>query len=51
MKVSSIDVIQLACPLAEEAYDVTARWSDFTLVLVESLETNRDSGSIRELSI
>jgi len=40
MKISNIDVIQLTCPLEEEAYDATARWKDFNLVLVKVTTSN-----------
>ena len=40
MKISNIDVIQLTYPLEEEAYDATARWRDFNLILVKVTTSN-----------
>lgn len=40
MKVSDIEVFKLTCPLEEEAYDATARWRSFNLVLVKVTTSN-----------
>lgn len=34
MRISDIEVFKLNCPL-EEAYDTTARWRSFNLVLIK----------------
>jgi L-alanine-DL-glutamate epimerase-like enolase superfamily enzyme len=40
MRISEVNVIQLSYPLEEEAYDATARWREFSLVLVKVTTSN-----------
>jgi D-galactarolactone cycloisomerase len=40
MKISQIEVIPLTYPLEEEAYDATARWREFNIVLVKVTTDN-----------
>jgi len=40
MKISSIDVIPISYPLKEEAFDATAKWSEFNCVLVRVITSN-----------
>ncbi len=40
MRISDIEVFKLSCPLEEEAYDATARWRSFNLVLIKVTTSN-----------